>query len=154
MREAAKLIICSFGSSFGLGILFQIRKEYLIYAGLGGALTRFVYLLLLQCTGESFIYNFFAAMAAALFAECMAVYTKNPSTVFLYPSIIPLIPGKSLYYTVIGLVLQNNALIGENIMLCFHSLAGLGIGFVIISIFMHYQRIYRRIQKRRQQMHK
>lgn len=149
MTEAIKLIICSFAASFGFGIVFRIEKKYLILAGLSGALTRFVYLLLMQYISESFIYNFLAAAAAALFAELMAIYTKNPSTVFLYPSIIPLIPGGALYYSVVGLMLQNNEYISGYLALCIHSLAGLGLGFVTVSIIMHYKRRYLRIKRRR-----
>lgn len=82
MVNAIKLIICSFGASLGFGIVFRIQKKYLLYAGLGGALTRCVYLILLNFISESFIYSFLAAMAAALYAEFMAVRAKTPSTVF------------------------------------------------------------------------
>ncbi|MCD7834898.1 MAG: threonine/serine exporter family protein [Lachnospiraceae bacterium] len=143
MVEAVKLVIVSFFASVGFGIVFRIERKYLVYAGLGGALTRLVYLILLQLIPESFIYSFLAAMAAALFAECMAIYTKNPSTVFLYPSIIPLIPGTPLYYTVVGLVLQDTERIRANAVTCVHSLLGVGIGFVVVSMVMYYERHYR-----------
>ncbi|MCD7918484.1 MAG: threonine/serine exporter family protein [Clostridiales bacterium] len=143
MMEAIKLVFCSFCSSFGFGIVFRIERKYLLIAGLSGALTRIVYLLLLQITPEPFISCFLAAMAASIFSECMAVTTKNPSTVFIYPSIVPLLPGGTLYYTVVGLMLQDTEMVAANAAPCLHSLAGLGIGFIIISIFMHYRRTYR-----------
>lgn len=149
MTDAILLILFSFFASLGFGIVFRIEKKYLMIAGLSGALTRFVYLLLMQFISESFIYNFLAAAVAALFAELMAIYTKNPSTVFLYPSIIPLIPGGALYYSVVGLMLQNSEYISGYLTLCIHSLAGLGIGFVFVSIIMHYKRRYLRIVRRR-----
>ncbi|MCD8013965.1 MAG: threonine/serine exporter family protein [Lachnospiraceae bacterium] len=154
MVNAIKLIICSFGASVGFGIVFRIQKKYLIYAGIGGAITRCVYLILLQFISESFIYSFLAAMAAALFAEFMAVYAKTPSTVFLYPSIIPLIPGDLLYYTVVGLILQDTERISQNAVKCIHSLLGLGIGFVIVSMFMYYKRRLTFHRKRQAQMHR
>ncbi|MCD8396812.1 MAG: threonine/serine exporter family protein [Lachnospiraceae bacterium] len=150
MVEAVKLVIVSFFASVGFGIVFRIERKYLIYAGLGGAITRLVYLILLQLIAESFIYSFLAAMAAALFAEFMAVYTKNPSTVFLYPFIIPLIPGSSLYYTVVGLVLQDTELVRANAVICIHSLLGVGIGFVVVSMVMYYERHYRAIRWKKQ----
>ncbi|MCD8230862.1 MAG: threonine/serine exporter family protein [Clostridiales bacterium] len=149
MIDSILLILFSFAASFGFGIVFRIEKKYLVLAGISGALTRFIYLLLLQFISESFIYNFLAATAAALFAELMAIYTKNPSTVFLYPSIIPLIPGGALYYSVVGLMLQSSEYISEYLALCIHSLAGLGLGFVTVSIIMHYKRRYLRIVRRR-----
>ncbi|MCC8051499.1 MAG: threonine/serine exporter family protein [Clostridiales bacterium] len=151
MGEAIKLIICSFGSALCIGAVYQIRREYLIFAGLGGAVTRVVWLLVRECTAESFIYYFFAALAAGLYAEYLAVRTKNPSTVFLYPSIIPLTPGRSFYFSMIGLILKDSALLSEHLEVCIHSLVGLGIGFAIVSIVMHYQRRYHWIKKKQMQ---
>ncbi|MCD8047681.1 MAG: hypothetical protein LUD80_03815, partial [Clostridiales bacterium] len=46
------------------------------------------------------------------------------------------------YYSIVGLMLQDTGIVAENLVPCLHSLAGLGIGFIIISIFMHYRRRY------------
>ncbi len=127
-----------------LTFLLRFSESMLV----SGALTRIVYLLLLQVTSETFICCFLAAMAATLFSEWMAVRTKNPSTVFVYPSIVPLMPGGTLYYSVVGLMLQDAERVNANLIPCIHSLVGLGLGFIIISIFMHYQRIYRSRKKR------
>ncbi len=78
MMEAVKLVICSFFSSFGFGIVFRIERKYLLVAGLSGALTRIVYLVLLQITPEPFISCFLAAVAASIFSEFMASTTKTP----------------------------------------------------------------------------
>ncbi|MCD8146179.1 MAG: threonine/serine exporter family protein [Clostridiales bacterium] len=148
MAEAVKLVLCSFCSSFGFGIVFRVQRKFLLLAGFSGALTRIVYLLLLQFTSETFICCFLAAMAATLFSEWMAVQTKNPSTVFVYPAIVPLMPGGTLYYSIVGLMLQDSERVNANLVPCIHSLVGLGLGFIIISIFMHYRRIYRNRKKR------
>lgn len=143
MMEAVKLVICSFFSSLGFGTVFRMERKYLLIAGLSGGLTRIVYLLLSQVTSEMFIICFLSAVAASVFSEIMAVRTKNPSTVFIYPSIVPLLPGGTLYYSIVGLMLQDTGMVAENLVPCLHSLAGLGIGFIVISIFMHYRRRYR-----------
>lgn len=149
MMESVKLVFFTFGSALGIGAVYQIRRDYLLYAGLGGALARIVFLLVKSCTAESFIYNFFAAMAAALYAECLAYLTKNPSTMFLYPSIIPLTPGRAFYFTVIGLILRNRDYINEYLVTCVHSLVGMGLGFAVVSVVMYYQRQHRRLQRQR-----
>ncbi|MCD7882664.1 MAG: threonine/serine exporter family protein [Lachnospiraceae bacterium] len=149
MMDSIKLVFYTFGSALGIGAVYQVRREYLLYAGLGGALARIVFLLVKSCTAESFIYNFFAAMAAALYAECLAYLTQNPSTMFLYPSIIPLTPGRAFYFTVIGLILRNVDYINEYLVTCVHSLVGMGLGFAVVSVVMYYQRRHRRLQKQR-----
>ncbi len=149
MKDTVILVLCSFGASFGLGIAFRVEKRFLFWAGFGGALTRVIYLLLLQVTDQSFVYSFFAAMAASLYAEIMAARTKRPSTVFLYPSIIPLLPGRLLYFTVIGMFMQDSAMISEYGIASLYSLIGLGLGFVAISMVMYYKRNFLHLQRLR-----
>ena len=97
MVETVKLIILSFFASLGFGIVFRIEKKNLLWAALGGALTRCAYLFLLNTVDGRLGIAVAASMFAALYAEIMAMRRKMPSTVFLYPSIIPLIPGDLLY---------------------------------------------------------
>lgn len=142
MVENIKLILFSFTASAGFGIVFRIEKKKLLWAGLGGALTRCAYLFLLEITEQRILYTLLAAMFAALYAEIMAMHQKMPSTVFLYPAIIPLIPGDLLYNTAVNLILQDIPEMLSNARNCVLSLAGMSIGFVIISTFTYYRRIY------------
>lgn len=142
MVENVTLIIYSFFASLGFGIVFRIGKDNLCFAGLGGALTRCIYLFLLSITNKTFLYSLFAAMFAALYAECMATWKKVPSTLFLYPSIIPLVPGDLLYNTVVNFILQDTSKMLYTARLCAVRLAGISIGFVIISTFVYYKRVY------------
>ncbi len=142
MMKTVELLVCSFGASFGLGIVFRMEKKYLALAGLGGMLTRIVYLILLTFTENAFIYSFFAAMAASLFAEFLAGLTKKPSTVFLYPSLIPMIPGRLIYETAVGLLRQDAEATAEYGIQCILALAGLGLGFAVITMVLYYQRNY------------
>ncbi len=87
----------AFTGSIGFALLFNVPPERLISAGFGGFLGWAVYLLLgIWYTGD--VLRFFAASVSfALYAECMARIYKTPSTVFLVPAAIPLVPGASLY---------------------------------------------------------
>ena len=120
MVETVKLILFSFIASTGLAIVFGIDQKYVLRAGLSGALTRCVYLLLMQFTQERLIYILLSTMVTALYAEIMAAREKMPSTVSLYPAIIPLLPGSLLYNTLIGM----------------------SVGFVLVSTFVYYKRLY------------
>ncbi|MDO4337355.1 MAG: threonine/serine exporter family protein [Eubacteriales bacterium] len=142
MVENIKLVLFSFTASAGFGIVFRIEKKNLLWAGVGGALTRCVYLFLLGTVDERFVYSLLAAMFAALYAEIMAMRRKMPSTVFLYPAIIPLIPGDLLYNTAVNLILGDTPEMISNAVSCAVTLAGMSLGFVIISTFTYYRRIY------------
>lgn len=142
MVENISLILFSFTASFGFGVVFHIEKKNLMLAGAGGALVRCVYLILLKMIDERIVYSILAAMFAALYAEIMAMYRKVPSTVFLYPAIIPLIPGDLLYNTAVNFILQDTAAMLSNAGKCALTLAGMSVGFVIISTFTYYRRLY------------
>ena len=140
--ESIKLIIFSFITSFGYGIVFHIKKEYLVWAGLGGALTRLCYICLANVIDERFVYTLLAAMAASLYAEIMALQLKTPSTVFLYPAIIPLLPGRLLYNTAWYFFTGDHSAMVENAHACVFTLIGMSIGFVLVSTFTYYRRVY------------
>ena len=142
MVEITALIVCSFLASFGLGIVFQIEKKSLLYAGLGGALTRCVYLMVTEMTPNIFVQCFLAAIFAGLYAELLAMRKKNPSTVFLYPSIIPLIPGSLFYYIAANLMAGEFDAAFSYLWQCTLSLAGICLGFVVISTFTYYRRLF------------
>lgn len=142
MIENIKLILFSFIASCGFGIVFHIRKEYLVWAGLGGALTRCCYLYLISMIDERFMYTLLAAMLASFYAEIMALKFKTPSTVFLYPAIIPLVPGGLLYNTAMNFFIHDRSAMLENARNCVLTLIGMSIGFVLVSTFTYYRRVY------------
>ena len=142
MAESIKLILLSFLASIGFGLKFQMQRRYLVWAGLGGALTRLCYLLLLEVIPAKLVYSLLAAMFASLYAEIMAMKFKMPSTVFLYPAIIPLTPGRLIYSTAVNFLLRNKYAMWQDAEDCALILFGISIGFVLISTFTYYRRVY------------
>ena len=85
--------------TLGFNILFNIRGKKLVLATLGGLISWSVYLGVGPLwPGEALRY-FFAAAVVTVYGEVMARLVKTPTTTFLVPSIVPLIPGSALYYT-------------------------------------------------------
>lgn len=85
--------------SLGFNILFNIRGRKLVIATLGGVISWAVFLLLEPLFPGEAIRYFFAAAAVTVYGEAFARIEKTPTTTFLVSSVIPLIPGGSLYYT-------------------------------------------------------
>lgn len=135
-----ELVILSFFASLGFGIVFEIRPVDLVFAGIGGAIVRIVYLALMSFLNYRIAFIALAAFSAALYAELLAFLKKTPTTVFLYPSIIPLIPGDLFYYAMVGLITLNNDFFAANATDCILSLVGISVGFVLCSSFIHYVR--------------
>ena len=141
MTQYIEIVGLSILASVGFAIVFQIEKKDLIFAGLGGGITRIAYLFFMSLTPYRIVYAALAAFVAALYAEGLSGYKHTPATYFLYPSIIPLIPGDLFYYMCVGLVSGDNEMFTAYALECTLALVGLGVGFVVCSSFSNYMRI-------------
>lgn len=92
-------IITGFLGSLGFSMLFNIRGTKLVVASLGGLISWSVFLALAPLFPSETLRYFISAATVTLYAEVFARIMKTPTTTFLVPSLIPLIPGGSLYYT-------------------------------------------------------
>ena len=140
LSDPVMLVALSYVASVGFGIVFMIPPKDLWLAGLGGAIARLALVSLTPITDNRLLFVTLSAMAAALYAEFLAVTRKQPSTYFVYPSIIPLIPGDLFFFALAGLYLGDRAGVETNGINCLLSLAGLSIGFVLSSTVAHYVR--------------
>ena len=81
-----------------------------------------------------------AALAAGLYAEAMATVRRDPSTYYIYPAIIPMIPGDLFYYALVGVYINDAQMVSSYSVNCLLTLLGMSIGFVLSSIVAHYIR--------------
>lgn len=92
-------------------------------------------LLLISGGFDVFISSLFASAFAAIYSEVIAKIRKAPTTLFLIISVVVLIPGGSLYYTMSYAVQrqwQYAAMYGSKTVQC---ALGLAIGMSLIWIF-------------------
>ena len=99
MKDTIIQLIMAYLGSLGFNILFNIRGRKLLIASFGGLISWAVFLLLEPLLPGEAIRFFLAAAAVTVYGEVFARIEKTPTTTFLVPSVIPLIPGGSLYYT-------------------------------------------------------
>ena len=85
--------------TFGFSILFNNRGKKLVLATLGGLLSWVVFLVLAPVLPGEAVRYLLSAATITVYAEVLARLEKTPTTTFLVPSMIPLIPGGALYYT-------------------------------------------------------
>lgn len=90
--------------SVGFGILFHIKKKYLPLAAVGGFLSWLVFLLGKEFWGNVFLPTLMAGFVTDVYAEILARICKETSTSFFVTSVIPLIPGSTLYYCMNSIV--------------------------------------------------
>lgn len=141
MAANIEIVILSILASMGFGIVFQIDKKDLPLAGLGGGITRIFYLIFMALIPYRIIYAALAAFVAALYAEIVSGGRHTPATYYLYPSIVPLIPGDLFYFMCAGLITGNIDAFRMYAFDCGTALVGLGVGFVVCSCVSHYMRI-------------
>lgn len=97
----------AFLASLGFGVLFNIKGKNLFFASLGGGFTWFVYLLTLKYYNFDLLALFTASLFAGIYSEVFARILKTPVTTFSICSIITLVPGGGMYYTMLESVHGN-----------------------------------------------
>lgn len=128
----------AFIGSLGFAIFLKMKGKQIFYAGLGGLVTWFIYLMSFDLCQSDFISNLVAALFVGLYAEVMARVNRAPSTIFLTAAAIPLIPGGKLYYTMYGLVSKDQALFVESGTDAVVIALAISLGFVIVAVVKRY----------------
>lgn len=110
MKEWLLPIVSAALGSLSFAMFFGVRSRKLWFSLLGGALNWGLYLLAMKKIGlpATMAYALGAA-AGTLYAEILARIVKTPVTVFVITSVIPMVPGGSLYYTMLGLLQGDKA---------------------------------------------
>ena len=99
MTTALIQIFTAAVGSLAFGVLFNLHGKKLAAVFLGGAVGWLFVLLFMYLGADEPTAYFVVALILSLYAETMARVLKAPTTVFIIPSLIPLVPGSSLYYT-------------------------------------------------------
>ncbi len=92
-------IITGFTGTVGFSLLYNIRGRYLLLASSGGFLATLINEILIFCGLSETLSYFLVAVCISLYSEIFARIVKTPTTTFIIPALIPLIPGGALYYT-------------------------------------------------------
>lgn len=110
MKEWLVPIVSAALGSLSFAMFFGVRSRKLWFSLLGGVLNWGLYLLAMKKMGlpATMAYALGAA-AGTLYAEILARIVKTPVTVFVITSVIPMVPGGSLYYTMLGLLQGDKA---------------------------------------------
>lgn len=127
-------IIAGFISTIGFAILFRLKPAHWILAGIDGLLACVCYFAFTDIFGDAFLPNLLASLVCAFSAEIFARLAKAPSTVFLLPGIIALVPGGSLYYSMSNLLNSNYVEAGHNLLLTAEVAIAIGGGIIAASI--------------------
>ena len=97
-------VILAFTATLFFAIIFNAPKGELIFCGLTGAVGWLLYLIVSGMTDSSVFATFVAAVAVTISSRYLSHFRYAPSTLYLIPGIIPLVPGAGVYYTMFELL--------------------------------------------------
>ncbi|SFC89046.1 threonine/serine exporter family protein [Clostridium uliginosum] len=89
----------AFIASLGFGIIFNIKGRNLFFAAVGGGLSWFSYSLLISFNISTILSLFISSVIFSIYSEICARILMTPVTTIIICSLIPLVPGAGMYYT-------------------------------------------------------
>ncbi len=104
MRETLIQLAAASLGAVAYALLIRLRIRLLPWAALGGLLCWGSYLVSYGALGGVFFPCLIASTLTELYSEVLARTLRAPSTVFCIPSVIPLVPGSSLFSTMSAVV--------------------------------------------------
>lgn len=108
MEYAIQQMIAGMLGSLGFSLIFNVGKKHLIPAALGGLLAWGIYLLCISFQWvDVLLATVISSVCCQIYSEIMARIFKTPTTVFVIPAVVPLIPGGSLYNTMYAAVMKD-----------------------------------------------
>lgn len=136
MTQALIQILAAIVGSLGYSLIFNIKKDKLLYALAGSALGWAVYLFCFHFSQSLFLSNMLAAVFCTALAEFYARWRKAPATLFLLVHIIPLVPGGSLFYTMRSFILKDHDAFTSYGLNTLYVAAGIAVGILVVTSFI------------------
>jgi len=132
MREELIMFITGIVGTIGFSILFGVRPKHLLFATIGGMIA--CGCSLLSAPLGAFVSSTIAAFCATLYSEIMSRARKAPVVTFLTPSLIVLVPGGALYYTVANIISKNYTDASEYGLKTLDTCLGIAAGILVASL--------------------
>ena len=134
MEEIIIKIIAGTIATLGFAILFRLKPSHWAFAVTDGLLACICYFAFTELFGGNFLPNLLAAFVASVFADLFARICKAPSTVFILPGCIALVPGGTLYYAMSNLLSENRDIAVEYFLTTLTVGIGIGGGIIAASL--------------------
>ena len=132
-------IIAGVLSTIGFAIIFKLRVKHIPLAAFDGLVACVVYFVCLEFISDDlFIANMLASFATAGVAEICARIGKAPSTIFLLPGCIALVPGGTLYQAMRSLLIKDYNEFGAQLLTTGKVAIAIGGGIIAVSIIRYF----------------
>ena len=146
VKEIAVQIISAIFGSLGFALLFSLSGRRLLWATLGGGIAWSIYLVVEAMGAGLFVCGVVSAMVATAYSEIMARILKTPKTAFIFPSIVPMVPGGGLYYTMSNVLTKDYEQATKYASNTITTAIALAFGIVVVIIGV---KLFKRIKAKR-----
>ena len=117
----------------GIAIIFDVPPKKLFWALIGSTISCLLMLIGDKLGLDPLITNMVATAVPCVYCEIMARVLKTPTTVFMIPTLLPLVPGSRLYYTMFYLFSGNQALFMENMLAAVKICTGIAVAIILVT---------------------
>lgn len=90
-------VIGAFFSVVTFSFLLRVPRKYIFWAGFTGAVSWWLYLVLLEFQVSMAVATFLSGCLISLCGQVFARILKTPVTIFVIPGILPLVPGAGMF---------------------------------------------------------
>ena len=132
----AVMMIRSLAAGLGtiaFALMFRVRKRHFVDCGVLGTITWLAYMICIKIWNNEAIAVFVSGFAAVLASRVLAVLRRCPATVFLMTSLIPLLPGISLYRTIYYLLMGSAQISMHFGKLCFLTAFTIAVSIAVVQ---------------------
>jgi len=106
IRELVLNMIYCFAATWFFALIMNSPKKVLFHSSLIASVGYLVYMLCVN-SGKVKLGFFLGTLVIVFFGEILARLIKMPATIFIFPGVIPIVPGLGLYQTMLAFV-QND----------------------------------------------
>ena len=127
-------VVASLLGAVAFAVIFKTHVRHLPYVAIAGLMTYAIYYVVEFFLGDVFLAAFLSTLFTALFSELCARWRRAPTAVFLFPGVIPTVPGGALYYTMRYLISDQTGLAFSYLLSALKVGLGIAGGIMVVSI--------------------
>ena len=131
--QVAYLTVACTVAMVGIAIIFDVPPKKLFWALIGSTISCLLMLIGDKLGLDPLITNMVATAVPCVYCEIMARVLKTPTTVFMIPTLLPLVPGSRLYYTMFYLFSGNQVLFMENMLAAVKICTGIAVAIILVT---------------------
>lgn len=117
----------------GIAVIFDVPPKKMFWAMVGSIISCVLMLIGDKYGLDPLITNMIATAIPCVYCEIMARVLKTPTTVFMIPTLLPLVPGSRLYYTMFYLFSGEQELFLDNMLIAVKICTGIAVAIIVVT---------------------